>query len=249
MTKFSSTWRFIPPIEASGIIQMSIDNWLFQQQEKGNNIPILRFYIWSKPTISLGHLQKKYPEFWHHLTWQEQPLELVRRPTGGRAVLHQGDLTYSVIMPLNYRKTLDIYQDICTFLIKGWQSLGIPLEYGLRKRGYIHNSSCFNTATVADLVTSDGSKLIGSAQRRGKSSILQHGSMILSTDKSLFEMIFNQAAPWNLTLMEQLSDNYSTEQIINVLTEAAKQYFEIELITQPLSDEEWKDILKYQFFD
>ena len=146
-------------------------------------------------------------------------------------------------MSLDNRKTLAIYQDICTFLIQGWRSLGIALEYGLAKRGYIHNSSCFNTATMADLITRDGSKLIGSAQRRGKIAILQHGSMVLSTDKALFEMIFNQVAPWNFTLMEQLSYPYSIEDIMAVLTEAVRKHFEIELITQPLSAQEWDEIL------
>ncbi len=236
-------WRFIPPIEASGKIQMAIDRWLFEQHEQGQTPPILRFYTWSKPTISLGYLQKKYPYHWDNLIWKQCPLNLVMRPTGGRAVLHQGDLTYMVIMPLDNRKTLAIYQDICTFLIQGWNTLGIALQYGTAKRGYIHNSSCFNTATMADLITVDGSKLIGSAQRRGKQSILQHGSMVLSTDKGLFEMIFNQVSPWNLTLKEQLSKDYSIEEIIEVLTEAAKEHFNIELITQPLLEQEWKEIL------
>ena len=236
-------WRLIPPIETSGRVQMSIDNWLFQQQEKKTHIPTLRFYTWSNPTISLGRLQKKYPDDWHDITYENNALELVVRSTGGRAVLHQGDLTYAVIMPLDNRKTLEIYQDICTFLIKGWHRLGIDLQYGVEKRGYIGNSSCFNTSTVADLVTADGSKLIGSAQRRGKRAILQHGSMILSTDKALFQTIFNQSAPWNLSLMDLLPNNYSTEQIIPTLTEAAKQHFKIDLITQPLSDEEWQTII------
>lgn len=246
MTNFSSTWRLIPPIEAKGSIQMSIDDWLFKQHEKGLTIPILRFYTWSNPTISIGRLQKKYSQSWHHLIWNNNSVEVVRRPTGGRAVLHQGDLTYTVIMPLSYRKTLEVYREICTFLIQGWQTLGIALQYGLAKRGYIHNSSCFNTATVADLMTADGSKLIGSAQRRGKRSILQHGSMVLSTDKTLFEMIFNQPSPWNLGLREQLSYDCSTQQIIDSLTEAVQQSFGIQLMTQPFSEQEWQEILKCQ---
>ena len=242
--KIEKQWRFIPPIEASGKLQMSIDSWLFEQYEHGLTTPILRFYTWSKPTISLGYLQKKYPSHWHNLTFKKEPLDLVIRPTGGRAVLHQGDLTYMIVMPLDHRKTLAIYEDICTFLIQGWKTLGIALEYGTAKRGYIHNSSCFNTATVADLITADGSKLIGSAQRRGKGSILQHGSLVLSTDKQLFETVFNQVAPWNLSLKERLSKNHSQENIIEVLTEAAKQHFKIELITEPLSEEEWQEIQK-----
>ncbi|MDJ0844270.1 lipoate--protein ligase family protein [Crocosphaera sp.] len=237
-------WRLIPPIEASGKVQMAIDRWLFEQHENGLILPSLRFYTWSKPTISLGYLQKKYPQHWHSLIWKQEPLDLVIRPTGGRAVLHQDDLTYMIVMSLDNRKTLAIYQDICTFLIQGWKALGISLQYGTAKRGYIHNSSCFNTATMADLITADGSKLIGSAQRRGKQSILQHGSMVLSTDKQLFETIFNQVAPWNLNLREQLSSNYSRGDIIEILTQAAKKHFKIELITQPLSEEEWQEIFK-----
>ncbi len=223
---------------------MAIDSWLFRQYENELSYPILRFYTWSKPTISLGYLQKKYPDSWNHLIWKNDPLDVVIRPTGGRAVLHQGDLTYMVIMSLDHRKTLDIYQDICQFLIEGWKTLGIPLQYGTAKRGYIHNSSCFNTATIADLITVEGNKLIGSAQKRGKKSVLQHGSMVLSTDKALFEMIFKQVAPWNLTLKEQLSKDYSIDNIIEVLTQVVKEHFNIELITQPLSEEEWQEILK-----
>lgn len=237
-------WRLIPPLEASGSIQMAVDNWLFLQHEKGQYPPTLRFYTWLSPTISLGRFQKEWPKYWHNLTWDKYSIELVRRSTGGRAVLHQGDLTYSVITKLNNRKTLDLYQEICHFLIDGWLSLGIQLDYGIAKRGYIHNASCFNTATVADLITSDGSKLIGSAQRRGKQSILQHGSMVLNTDKQLFETIFNQAAPWSLGLREQLSQNYSLETIITVLTDAAKQYFGVNLITEPLSPKEWQEVME-----
>ncbi len=236
------TWRLIPPLEASGTIQMAIDDWLFIQNEQGKHPPTLRFYTWLSPTISLGRLQKKWPSSWHNLTWKKHPIELVRRSTGGRSVLHQGDLTYGIIIAINNRKTLDIYQQICQFLIEGWLSLGIKLDYGTAKRGYIHNPSCFNTATVADLITPDGSKLIGSAQRRGKKSVLQHGSMILSTDKTLFETIFNQPAPWRLGLFEQLSNNYSLEMIIGVLTDTAKKYFNTDFIIQPLSSQEWHNI-------
>ena len=122
--------------------------------------------------------------------------------------------------------------------------MGIQLDYGIAKRGYIHNPSCFNTATVADLITADGSKLIGSAQRRGKQSILQHGSMILSTDQTLFKTIFNQAAPWDLGLLEQLPKNYCLETIVTVLINTAQQCFDINFIPQPLSSKEWQDVIR-----
>ncbi|MFM6223876.1 MAG: lipoyl protein ligase domain-containing protein, partial [Dolichospermum sp.] len=161
-------WRMIPILAASGSVQMAIDRWLLVQHESGKSPPILRFYTWSPPAISLGYHQRQYPEFWQNLIWKGQKLDLVRRPTGGRAVLHQGDLTYSVVTSGLRGNTLEIYTKICEFLIQGWRSLGIELYYGQAGRGYIHNPNCFGTATGADLVLADGSKLIGSAQlRRG----------------------------------------------------------------------------------
>jgi len=242
----SSTWRFVPLCAASGAVQMAIDAWLFNQYENGRHPPTLRFYTWSSPTLSLGQFQKRWPTHWHNITYRGQSLDLVRRPTGGRAVLHQGDLTYGIITSLVKGKSWAIYQEICDFLIQGWKSLGIELDYGAAKRGYIHNPSCFNTATAADLVAADGSKLIGSAQRQGKKAILQHGSMILSTDKSLFQDIFQQAAPWNTSLGHSQPQDGIIPTIVAALIEAAKQCFGVELVTQPFSDAEWQDILKNQ---
>nr|MDZ8007828.1 biotin/lipoate A/B protein ligase family protein [Nostoc sp. DedSLP05]MDZ8097783.1 biotin/lipoate A/B protein ligase family protein [Nostoc sp. DedSLP01] len=231
-------------LQASGGVQMAIDAWLFKQCENGQHRPSLRFYTWSPYALSLGYLQKQWPAQWHNLTYQGQKLDLVRRPTGGRAVLHQGDLTYALITSASSAKSWGIYENICNFLIQGWQELGIELHYGCAGRGYIHNPSCFNTATAADLVTADGSKFIGSAQRKGRNSILQHGSMILSTDKGLFEEIFEQSAPWNTCFCSTQEQDSLIVKIVDTLTQTAKQYFGIELITQPFTEQEWQDILK-----
>jgi lipoate-protein ligase A len=246
-TQSPSTWRFVPMIQASGGVQMAIDAWLFNQCEEGQHPPTLRFYTWWPHALSLGHLQKQWPAKWHNLTYQGQELELVRRPTGGRAVLHQGDLTYALITSASTEKSWGVYENICNFLIQGWKTLGIELHYGSAGRGYIHNPSCFNTATAADLVTADGSKFIGSAQRKGRKTILQHGSMILSTDKDLFQEIFEQSAPWKTSFCNRQEQNDWIIKIVDTLTETAKQYFGIELVTQPFTDKEWQDILKSQY--
>ena len=226
---------------------MAIDAWLFNQCEQGQHPSTLRFYTWCPHALSLGQLQKKWPAKWHNLTYQGQRLDLVRRPTGGRAVLHQGDLTYTLVTSASNGKSWSTYEYICNFLIQGWQTLGTELHYGSAGRGYIHNPSCFNTVTAADLVTEDGSKFIGSAQRKGRNSILQHGSMILSTDKSLFHEIFEQSAPWNTSLCKTQEEQDSwIVKIVDTLTEVAKQYFGIELVTQPFTDSEWQDILKHR---
>ena len=121
----SSTWRLIPPLEVSGKIQMAIDYWLLQQHHLGKSPPVLRFYTWSPIAISLGHFQRSYPEKWNHLTWQNKSIEIVRRPSGVRAVLHQGDLTYMVVTSGFSSNVVTSYEQISQFLLTGWRSLGI----------------------------------------------------------------------------------------------------------------------------
>ncbi len=162
----SKTWRLIPLMEGSGTMQMAIDAWLLNQHQQGNHPPTLRFYTWHPAAISLGYHQKNYPPDWEQLTWQGKSLALVRRPTGGRAVLHQGDLTYGVITSTLPGNRLEVYRQICQFLIAGWRSLGVQLDYGTATKEYKDNHNCFATATGADLITATGDKAIGSAQLR-----------------------------------------------------------------------------------
>ncbi len=231
-------WRLIPLLKAAGNIQMAIDCWLLQQYFLGQHPPTLRFYTWSPAAISLGYHQYKYPQHWQHLVWQGEKIDLVRRPSGGRAVLHQGDLTYAVVTSLNGSRS-ETYQKICEFLIQGWRQLGVDLHYGSAGRGYIHNSSCFGTATSADLVTKDNSKFIGSAQLRRGHAILQHGSMRLQPDTQLFAQVFG---PETLNSV-QLSPNLSIEKIISTLMAAASDCFNMQLVVEPLSQDEWQAIL------
>lgn len=237
------TWRLIPLLEASGQVQMAIDRWLLNQHQVGKQPPVLRFYTWASPTISLGYHQRRWPEVWQQLTWQERPVDLVRRPTGGRAVLHQGDLTYMVVTSGLTGKRIDIYQAICEFLIQGWRSLGITLNYGSAGREYTHNPSCFGTATGADLVSVEGYKLIGSAQLQQKNAILQHGSLRLSRETKLFTQVFGEPAPPIVKLPIHQEGDALIQTVVEALTEAACRCFGIELVPQPLSKIEWEEIL------
>ena len=188
---------------------MTIDRWLLEQHLLANHPPTLRFYIWSSPTISLGYHQKKYPLHWENLTWKGQKLDLVRRPTGGRAVLHQGDLTYAVVTSDVPGSRIEAYKKICTFLIQGWQKLGLDLHYGTAGRGYIHNPNCFGTATSADLVLPDRTKFIGSAQLRKGNVILQHGSMRLKPEPELFTQVFGAESFTSVKLPDILETDIS----------------------------------------
>jgi lipoate-protein ligase A len=217
---------------------MAIDCWLLEQHLSGHP-PSLRFYSWSPPAISLGYHQRQYPAYWQDVVWQGHKVDLVRRPTGGRAVLHQGDLTYAVVTSGLNGSRVQMYEKICQFLIQGWRSLGVELHYGTAGRGYIHNPNCFGTATSADLVTVDNCKLIGSAQLRRGSAILQHGSIRLQPNAELFATVFG-AESFSYV---QLPQNLNVETIIAALLAAAIDCFNIQLVLQPLSEDEWQEIL------
>ena len=88
----AQSWRLIPYWDGPGHIQMTMDDWLLRQFVQGLGKPTLRFYGWQPAAISLGYFQKSYPEHWPTLTWEDQLLSIVRRPSGGRAVLHGADV-------------------------------------------------------------------------------------------------------------------------------------------------------------
>ncbi|MCT7954664.1 lipoate--protein ligase family protein [Laspinema palackyanum] len=244
-------WRLIPPIQVNGSLQMAVDLWLLDQYVSGNHPPVLRFYTWEPVAISLGYHQRRSPQRWENLSWDGMPIELVRRPTGGRAVLHQGDLTYMVVMSDPdagggtgaKRSAMPGYEAICEFLIAGWRSLGVELQYGQARRGYHQTANCFATATGADLVLPSGEKFIGSAQLRRNGAVLQQGSMQLNPSPELFSEVFGTEGRVHSGLpVLSLPLEVIRERAIASLVESASRCFGVQLIPQPLSEREWEKI-------
>ena len=234
-------WRYIPPLVVPGAVQMALDWWLLEQHRVAGHPPTLRFYTWSPAAISLGYHQKDWPQQWHSLSWNGELLELVRRPSGGRGVLHEGDLTYALVDSRRSGSRVAVYQTLCEFLVEGWRSLGVELHYGTTGRGYIGNPSCFATATGADLVTADGYKLIGSAQLRQGSAVLQHGSMRLQPNAELEKAVFGEKAP-AIELERQKFGHFDPAMIVQALSQSACECWGISLKTMPLSPEEWRQV-------
>jgi lipoate---protein ligase len=221
---------------------MAIDRWLFEQCHANLHPPVLRFYAWTPAAISLGYHQKQWPSHWQSLRWQDRPLDLVRRPTGGRAVLHAGDLTYSLVLPHQSGHRRDTYESICRFLIEGWRSLDIPLHFGHAGRGYQRQVNCFESATAADLVMVAGEKLIGSAQAWRGQTVLQHGSMQLQANPDLQRQVFGSIPGGAIGKQH----NFPTVlEIMDVLTQAAVEQFGISCEVCPLAPEEWNMIYSY----
>jgi lipoate-protein ligase A len=216
---------------------MAIDRWLWLQCSTGNHPPVLRFYTWDPAAISLGYHQRQWPSHWYTLLWQDVPLDLVQRPTGGRAVLHVGDLTYSLVLPDQTGRRRQTYQFICEFLIQGWHTLGIDLDFGTAGRGYLQQTNCFATATAADLIGPQGEKFIGSAQAWQGTTVLQHGSMQLQPDPTLWQTVFGE--PLHTRPMDIPS---ALDVILSALVAAAEQHFQITFLPQPLTAQEWRSI-------
>ncbi len=231
----SQPWRLIPPMVAPGALHMAIDAWLLEQHLHHGHPPALRFYTWDPPAISLGFSQRRnLPEHWYGLTWRGQPVDLVQRPTGGRGVLHQGDLTYALVTSGILGNREQVYRHLCQFLIQGWGQLGVDLNFGHATRPDLASANCFGLSTAADLVTSTGLKWIGSAQLRRGGGILQHGSMRLNPDPDLYEQVFQTPAP----ATDSLPPLPATDPIIDTLTQTAATCFGCTFMPQPLSDAE-----------
>jgi lipoate-protein ligase A len=238
----TKTWRLIPWMVAPGRLQMAIDLWLLEQHRLGLQPPMLRFYGWLPAAISLGYHQRHYPDAWRQLQWQGRSIDLVRRPTGGRAVLHQGDLTYAVVASGVSGNRRAVYQALCEFLLQGWQTLAVSLRFGSAGHGYRHQPDCFSTATVADLVMPNGYKLIGSAQLYRDGCVLQQGSMRLQPNADLYQAVFGDTPPL-LELppaLAQLSRSAQQQQIMRHLCAAAQACWGIRLDPQSLTAAELK---------
>ena len=190
----STPWRWIPPLAGSGPFQMALDELLLDQAVAAR-VPqaCLRLYSWSGPWLSLGYHQRHLPAAWLALARQGQ-LGLVRRPSGGRAVLHGGSLTYALIEPNPARDRRQAYRDHCRWLQRAFAEMGLPLSFGTA-RAAADSGSCFARSSAADLVHSNGAKRIGSAQLWRRGVLLQHGSLLIDPPRELWWQLFQELPP------------------------------------------------------
>ena len=190
--------RWIPPTVLHGAWQMAIDEWCLDQAVKAFSKAakpgvVVRLYRWARPTLSLGFHQRQVLPGWHALV-ARGAVDLVRRPSGGRAVLHGGDLTYALIWSDPPRHRREAYRLACRWLQEAFAELGLPLQFG-RQAATTGDSSCFATSTSADLVHPCGAKRIGSAQLWRRGCLLQHGSILIEPPGSLWRQVFAEDPP------------------------------------------------------
>lgn len=180
--------RFIVDTPQSAAFNMAADQFLLDQCLNSSTVYV-RFYLWAKPTITLGYMQKP-ADVLDLRRIEEDKISWIKRPTGGRAVLHDKDLTYSCIFPNNLAAmgstVKESYRIITECLLNGLLSLGIPCQAHDSYEDFLNlkrevKLPCF-LAPNRDEIMVDGKKLVGSAQRRSTKGVLQHGSIPFSTD-------------------------------------------------------------------
>ena len=182
----------------SGFEQMALDlNSLEQTISNPEIILTLRFYYWSGDWLSIGYHQKEIPPHWEKLLFNKE-INIVRRPSGGGAVLHSGGITYALTFKKNYYKILS-YDMVNNWLKKSFRELGLNLQNGTSRKTII-KTNCFGTSFVSDLVDKDGFKIIGSAQYRKKEAFLQHGEIQTNPSKDLWFKLFKEEAPPKINL-------------------------------------------------
>jgi lipoate-protein ligase A len=239
----ASSWRssprdegwLLPFLELDGPVQMTLDHWLLEQSSRQQSSrPLLRFYGWKGPWLSLGRHQRAVPAHWQAMAAAGK-VSLVRRPSGGGAVLHAGGLTYALIWPQAPRQRREAYAATSDWLSGGLRRLGHCLRGGEQpaEAGLSH---CFASASAADLMDAMGHKRIGSAQYWRHGHLLQHGEILIEPPAQLWFELFNSLPPPPL-------QGLTREGLVSALrTELEQRWDHLQWVEPPLDQQDLNQI-------
>ena len=228
-----NTWRLLYTPPSNGAWNMAVDESILEHIHRGESLPTLRLYSWNPPCLSLGHAQSFADVDMERVN--AHGWEVVRRVTGGRAILHTDELTYSVTggpeEPVLAGGVLESYSRIAQALLFAIRELGLPVEmkeHITEPAALNLNPVCFEVPSTYE-ITVNGKKLIGSAQARKKEGVLQHGSLPLTGDLTRIcdALIFKDEASRENAKERLLARAANVESIISVKTdwETAAQAF------------------------
>jgi lipoate-protein ligase A len=212
-TQKTRAFRFIDSGVHDGTTNMAMDEAVFNGLEDDVSTPVVRVYRWKPPTISIGYFQSAADIDFHKC--RRDGIAVVRRMTGGRAVLHDEELTYSILFSDKdfqpFRKK-EIFVFIARCLVDSLKFLGIDSQVVEKTRGDLRSANCFASPAQFEIESLERGKLIGSAQVIKDGVVLQHGaipltgsyrsiSQYLTCDSSFEKSIssLNQAAPGSVS--------------------------------------------------
>jgi len=250
--KETGTWRFINSGAQDGAFNMAVDETLTRFCKSGQ--PILRIYSWQPYAMSIGHHQKLAEVDLDKCS--SRGIEVVRRPTGGRAIFHAQEVTYAVIIPKEssfyLKSTLDIYNLISSALVNGLNRLGAQLvlerkeNVGGEFRTYNQKFACFASSAKYE-IHYRSKKLVGSAQRRLETALLQHGSILLGNEHlNLFDYLTETTNGTSGNLKQLLDEKticletilkreISYNEVVFALKSGFEDFFKIDLQSAPLT--------------
>tara|TARA_B100001769_G_C21983277_1_gene528648 strand:+ start:108 stop:851 length:744 start_codon:yes stop_codon:yes gene_type:complete len=232
----------ISTLKLPGDEQMALDlHFLDKTISKNEILFTLRFYHWAGDWISLGYHQKVIPHHWEKLS-KEGTIKIVRRPSGGGAVLHSGGITYALTFKKFFYKSFN-YELVNNWLIKSFNELGLHLKKGHLKKSLIKDN-CFGSSYVTDLVDQYGFKRIGSSQYKKKGAFLQHGEIQLNPPRDLWIEIFGVEPPSQIDL--SLTNQEIIKYLINSFLEN-KSNLNIENVKY--TNQDIKQLIKLDLFN
>ena len=232
-------WRLLVDEHSRGAWNMAVDEVLVETVEAGRSAPAFRLYRWRPPCLSLGFAQPFTAA--DAAFCAANGVDVVRRPTGGRAVLHHLELTYSVVAPLGQppfdHDLQAAYRLICQALVGGFRRLGVDAALADDTPGGMPRPTeaipCFVGPASGEVVVG-GRKLVGSAMRRHRGAILQHGSILEDWDGGLQAGCLGLAddsslRPAVVTMADLLPELPSRERVAAAFVAAVTETFGIDL--------------------
>lgn len=191
--------------------------------------PILRLYGWFPACVSLGRNQAESSI--NRVYCKEHNIDIVKRLSGGRALLHDKELTYAFICPTSFlnnsESVMYSYKEISSALIEGLKPLGIELTFPENKKASTKQDYCMSISTGADL-SFNGRKLIGSAQYRKQNYIIQHGSILMDYDSETIETIFNEKVDKSLiTSTKEIAPKIELKELSDSIIAGFEKHFNL----------------------
>ena len=245
-------WRLIDTGFSNGYINMAIDEVLMLSCKRNGARPTLRFYQWKPSALSIGYSQR-FGEGFNVENCRSMGVDIVRRLTGGQAVFHDGDLTYSVTIPETYLqapRTEILIKMISLGLKQGLNNLGIEVNLINSGRSELNKKSynCFLNKSNYEIGI-NGKKLVGSAQRRTSGALLQHGAIMIKIDYNRILKVFGENGESDkenifkigekiTSLSENMEMAPNVEEIKKAIISGFEKAIGISLVFEPLSAEE-----------
>lgn len=262
-----ATWRLlIEDAPRSGPANMAVDHAIAEACAAGESLPTLRFYRWQPPAISLGRHQPLADIDLNAVA--AHGYDIVRRTTGGRAILHADELTYSVAAPKDEPRVqggvMDAYLRLSNALVAGLHLLGVPADKAGAdtKVSKDVSAACFEVPSAYE-ITVAGRKLMGSAQSRRAGYVLQHGSLPLFGDITRLVAVLNLPADQRNLLAIQLAqractldqaldgaDTITFEQVVQAMQEGFEQLLNLHFKPAQLTPQETRrtaELLRKQY--